>query len=1112
MKQNMENPMLLDNSTGKTVWEKLKKYNESGEMDIVTGYFTIGALAWFAKQTNKVNKYRFILGKIANKDYDQITAMDLLNSEKSIEKVLELKKLSQEAVDFLKQNKVEFKTFEPNFCHAKIYLFKSKEDDAHCYYITGSSNLTEAGIGRNHASNVEFNIYNTGATSSDYNLICAWFENIFEEKALLEKTVTINGKTKKMNFKQYLIEEIKKIFKEYTPKDLYYKILFELFGSQLETTDPDFNRQIGRLENSAIYNALYDFQKKGALSLIRMLQNYNGAILADAVGLGKTWTALAVIKYYQSQGREIILLCPKKLEQNWRQYLKDQGSKFEKDKFEYFIRFHTDMSVNRLETYKDRKDIFFTNEKPKLLIIDESHNLRNDKSERYKFLMNNILQKNEDIKVLLLSATPINNSFRDVRNQFKMLVQGNVDGFREKLEVGNLDYIFRNMQNVFNEWTKKTNPQISDFIKEIHPNFFKLTDALSVARTRKMITNTQATNFYFPKKAKPENYFITPNQIGNFSSFNDLFQHFPPMLSGYQPAFYLKDKEKKDILHDEKMRDRFLIRMMYILMFKRLESSWFSFYSTIEKIREKHQNILDEIIKYEKNKENAVLTNFEKERFFDEKELEDFEDEMKDIEDIETFAIGKREIALKEIADSGNLLKFKEDIKVDLDALKTLQTNLQEFKQEIDKENSTKSKDSKLEKLIEIIMRKQKNSNKKLVIFTGYKDTAEYLFEQLKIRGFKYLAIVNGSYCQIDNSAKQIKFEPILERFAPYTKLYKEKEWEKFSSQKEKDSEKYAEWLEWLKKNKPDEYNKIENPIDILITTDVLSEGQNLQDADMVVNYDIHWNPVRVIQRMGRIDRLGSPNSEIFGVNFFPSKDINDYLKLQKRIEDKMVTMKLIGSEVDPEFTEKLKEKLEHEKFDQRQTARMLEQMQTTFDDIETKHENLGFSDFSLEVFRQDFLAEIGNQENRYKAMPDGIYTGFKADTKSGIVALLKYNNANDRPHDRLYELIYIDENGTNLLENQKEILEMLAKHKDNERFVHDEIDKCNVEIIEKYSNAIKTWLKKSIEPGEKKIEEALQKGEISLSSIDADTEIPKQKFQSEKWSLICWEVINNGP
>jgi hypothetical protein len=601
--------MILDNENQNLkVYEWIAKYTEEGTIDIVTGYFTVGALTYLSQQVNqKITKFRLVLGDIVNLDQVDDRPLDLLNENITIEAALNLSRLAQEAVIFLRQDKVTAKTLEPNFCHAKCYLFEPlKNDDRNKYFISGSSNLTEAGIGLKHTNNLELNIAETG-NNSQYKELVEWFESLWNKpQAHKEKTIWAkDGTSKKIDFKQYLIEAIARISIEYSPKDIYYKILFELFGNQILEieNDPEFNRQVGRLENTDVFNALYDFQKKGVLSLIRMLQKYDGAILADAVGLGKTWSALAVMKFFQMQGREVILLCPKKLENNWNRYKENQASKFESDKLKFFMRFHTDMNNSRLESYNDRADKFFRNDKPKLIVIDESHNLRNDKANRYKFLVEQILQKNQDVKVLLISATPINNSLNDARNQFKLMVQGNVHGYDAKLGVRNIDYSFKQAQTIFNEWRKDDNPKIGDFIKKLSGNdFFRLTDSLLVARTRKMV-ESQETDLIFPVKNKPVNLFVTPHKLGNFDTFEELFDHFPPMLSGYQPAFYADDgsEKTKDILRDEKQRDRFLVKMIYILMVKRLESSWFSFYSTVEKIKDHHQNALDKIKSYQAN-------------------------------------------------------------------------------------------------------------------------------------------------------------------------------------------------------------------------------------------------------------------------------------------------------------------------------------------------------------------------------------------------------------------------------------------------------------------------------------------------------------------------------
>ncbi|CAA0225813.1 helicase-related protein [Tenacibaculum maritimum] len=1128
--------MILDNENKNLkVHEWISKYTEEGKFDIVTGYFTIGALAHLSKEVNdKISDFRLVLGDIVSIDIEENRPLDLLNENITIEAALKLNRLSQEVVSFLKQDKVIAKTLEPNFCHAKNFLFNpSENDDRNKYFISGSSNLTEAGIGLNHTNNIELNIAETG-NNSQFKELVDWFETLWTKpQAHTKKTILkSDGSKEKIDFKQYLIDEIEKIFIKYTPREIYYKVLFELFGNQIleDENDPEFNRQVGRLENSVVYNTLYEFQKKGVLSLIKMLQRYNGAILADAVGLGKTWSALAVIKFFQLQGREILLLCPKKLEHNWKRYKKHQDSKFEKDQFDFFVRFHSDMMDERLEKYDDRADSFFNNDKPKLIVIDESHNLRNDKSNRYKFLLEQVIKPNDDIKVLLLSATPINNSLNDIRNQFKLMVQGDVHGYSENLNVRNIDGSFRTAQKAFNEWRENIEPKIGEFVKKLPAEFFTLTDALIVARTRKMIEGQQR-ELVFPKKEKPINLFVTPSQLGNFESFEELFEHFPPMLSGYQPSFYLEEEEERDVLHDERQRDRFLVKMLYILMVKRLESSWLSLFSTVEKIRDHHQNALDKIKAYQADKKKTTVAENETDLF----EGDEFEN------DYEEFTLGKkRKISLADIDAAKNLNKYKKDLKKDLDALDNLFTNLQKFETKINNEiikpNNHKSVDNKLEELIRQINSKrlsdENNNNQKVVIFTVYRDTAQYLFEQLKARGFNKLAFVSGSGSKTTYSDEETKkFEPILERFAPYTKLFKEKEWAFESNQT--GIEAYNEWINWLNDNDQKTYKKLQNPIDILIATDTLSEGQNLQDADMVINYDIHWNPVRIIQRMGRIDRLGSPNNKIFGINFWPSNNINSYLDLQGRIEQRMAAMKLAGVEVDHQFSDSFKEMIQEENkeesLDQKMKNKMLEQMQVTFDDLDGE-ESFGFDDLSLERYRQDLLEEFNRDKAKYQLMPKGVYTGFKANadicTDNGIIALMGYpaKPPNTKEHNyKAFDLVYIDKKGELVLLNQKEVLDALTHHKDKPRFVPNAIDKGEETAIKELVSSMQSWLKNQaviIEEQEdgssKKVMGTEAKdvlAKLRRGSKDAIKRIKEnknvgEKYQLENFDLITWFLV----
>ena len=1120
--------MILDNENNKhlKVHEWITKYTEEGTVDIVTGYFTIGALAYISQQINhKITKFRLVLGDIVNLDQVDDRPLDLLNENITIEAALNLTRLAQEAVTFLQQDKVKTKTLEPNFCHAKCYLFDpSKGDDRNKYFISGSSNLTEAGIGLKQANNLELNIAETG-NNSQYKELMEWFKALWNKPQAHDKKTIIakDGTKKKVDFKQYLIEAIAKIFIEYSPRDIYYKILFELFGNQILEieNDPEFNRQVGRLENTAVFNALYDFQKKGVLSLIRMLQKYNGAILADAVGLGKTWSALAVMKFFAST-HEIILICPKKLEQNWSRYLRKRDSKFEVDQFDFLVRFHTDLSEVRMESY-DVGMAYLTSEKTKLIVIDESHNLRNDKANRYKFLVEQILKKNQDVKVLLISATPINNSLDDARNQFKLMVQGDVRGYEAKLGVKNIDYSFGQAKSIFDKWRTEANPNIGDFIKELSGNdFFRLTDSLLVARTRKMI-ESQETGLLFPSKNKPENLFVTPHQLGNFETFEELFDHFPPMLSGYQPAFYADDGTKviKDTLKNEKLRDYFLVKMIYILMVKRLESSWFSFYATVKKIREHHQNALDKIKAYQVDRADRGKSGIDMNLDINNLDAEEEDDEF--VKEIEEYTLGKKRlISIAEIDRAGNLDKFKADLKTDLDALDNLYINLQKFDQKLNKEISGKTKkaslpkscDDKLEALIGKILDKRKsganNHNQKVVIFTVYRDTAVYLFEQLQARGFDKIAIASGTGSYADDSDRKQSMEAILERFAPYTKLFCEKEWN-FQSEKQ-GLEAFAEWQVWIAENHPDIHQKLIKPIDILIATDALSEGQNLQDADMVINYDIHWNPVRIIQRMGRIDRLGSPNQQIFGINFWPSDNINSYLNLQGRIEQRMAAMKLAGSEVDHQFSDSFAKMAHDEDFDRKMNDRMIEQMQITWDDIEVSDQGLGFDNLSLERYRQDLLAEFNRDKDKYRQMPKGVYSGFVGDgDNQGIVALLGYPAKPAKKLDHQYEvfdLIYIDKSGNLILNNQKEVLDFLNLYKEKDRDIPDGVDRGEPGAIAELVNALKTWLSSQAEQEPRDLLAKIKKGnKVTLESIKQNIKV-EEKFQVDKFDLVAWVLV----
>jgi len=1125
--------MILDNEK-RSVYEWIEKHTEQGKIQLVTGYFTIGALAWMSDKINqKITRFELVMGEMSGHDSSRDRTLDLLNEKISLDSAVQLHQVARQAVDFLQQEKVLAKTLEPNFCHAKTLVFYSEKDEDNHYFIQGSSNMTESGIGLRRTSNVELNIGARG-TSGNFNEMANWFEGLWNKpQAHFEKTIRdINGKPRRINFKKYLIEQISRIFEQYTPETVYFKMLYELLGEQVSQSDNDleFSRQIGRLENSQIYRSLYDFQQKGAMSLIKMLRNYNGAILADAVGLGKTWTALTVMKYFQMNGREVLLLCPKKLQHNWLQFKKHQDSRFEADSLEYFIRFHTDLQDDRFEKYTDRADKLFSSEKPLLVVIDESHNLRNDKSNRYQFLVENILRPNADVKVLLLSATPINNSLQDIRNQYKLMVQGDVAGFNQSLGIRNLEYLFRVAEKKFRDWSATRNPQISDFVNALPQHFFHLTDSLTVARTRPMIEGMQ-NGLTFPKKMPPKNLFVTPREIGDYESFEELFDEFPPQLSAYMPSLYLDDnQDTQSILEDEKQRDFFLVKMMYILMVKRLESSWAAFQTTVEKIRSHHQNALDLIKNYQTEKRSFSFSSGEQLDLFGEDE--DLESEL------EQFAIGKkRRIKISDIDAAGNLEAFKKDLKADIKQLDLLAQNLEKFQKTIETEIAGSSRDEKLASLIrEILDKRARNNNPKVIIFTVYRDTAEYLFRELGKRAFTHFAMVAGDYSLIwDDNEKHRNFETILQRFAPYTKLFKEKNWEKFTTNPgDVPQKQFADWKNWVKSHHAPTAKLLDQPLDILIATDALSEGQNLQDCDMVINYDIHWNPVRVIQRFGRIDRLGSPNEHIFGINFWPTENINTYLDLQHRIERRMAAMRLAGAEVPKRFSKTFEDMNDSDLLESMQHERMMKQMQISWEEIEVAEETFGFDDLSLEKFRQDLLGELKKTQDFYENMPKGAFSGFIRNSEilpaDGIIALFglpgKKSGHDPSPY-RKFLLAYTDFAGKPIMENPKEILDCLFHDIKNNppRQLPDGIDAAETAPLERIRNALSVWLKsQAIE--EIELEDGSTKQVIGESVLDklkrmkaGDTAvvaevkkegIPTEFYAPENCDLIAWLVVHS--
>jgi len=1136
--------MLLDNKTQiendypYKVSDFLKKYIKNGKLDIVTGFFSVNALTLLYEEMSQIEKFRLILGRLTKTEESVDKVVDLLADNLSIDNALALSHSARKAVAFLQQQKVQVKTIERNFCHAKSYIY-SDTDKRDNFFIIGSSNLTDAGLGMRESSNIELNIAKHDYEDEFRNL-CQWFFDKWDHVA--QDKIVLPDK-RKVVVKEHIVELIQHLYKEYTPKDLYYKVLYERFKDDFLTyaKDTELKNDIAHLEATTLYQTLYSYQQKGVMSLIKMLQNHNGAILADAVGLGKTWTALAVMKYFDLKGYKVLLFCPKKLRHNWEQYQSGHGSRFENDELVYFVRNHTDLQDERLDTNPEYAGLnAFTlkriREARKLLIvIDESHNLRNDKSLRYKYLIENILfsgRKNRDIKVLQLSATPINNGLIDVRNQFKLMVRGQDDGFNDTcFGIHSLMVAFQSAQKKFTEWIKKPDRKIADFIGALDHSFFQLADALIVSRTRKLIENEFGA-MRFPQKEKPVNEFITPQNIGNLKSFDDILDAIKINMTAYRPSEYIRERKHADsILEDDRAREKFLVKMMYILLIKRLESSWFSFKNTAGKILEHHMNVLEKVKNFEaaklNNKQDVVITED-----FNDDEQDELQDSAAEMGISDEFKLGvKNPVKLSEITA---LQGFKKDLETDIRKLQKLMLNLEAFEKRFN-ENSWLTNDLKLERLVEILTEKQQQENHKTLIFTVYTDTARFLYNELRKRRFQRLAYVSGSQSETTDGYAGKNFEPILEKFAPYTKLYNEKDWtDLYENNLDREtffadgkwSVPYEKWSELVEKYDRQTWNKISHPIDILIATDCLSEGQNLQDSDLIINYDIHWNPVRLIQRMGRIDRIGSPNKTIRGVNFWPAKDYDDYLNLKSRVENRMAIMTVVGTEMDENLTPELQKMVEDNPLFSKQTEKMLEQMQLTWDDIEAGANTFGFDNLSLEQFRQELFELFKQQEEFFKKIPNGVYTGFRLfnelfqpwkGNENSLVAVLGYprkKDESDKEHIyseiRLLHTSYRDGiPNVSFLKSDMEILALLRHHKTSDRFVPVDIENGNKDALHHLSKAIDDWLRAQAMPTAINEIQNLFSAHSLHQTLSPEQQKTEAKFRAENFDLINWFIVS---
>ena len=854
------------------------------------------------------------------------------------------------------------------------------DNDSEKILFNGIDEFSSAGFGYENDNAILRNIIKT----DDYEMTKQFIKNFDEvwndESALKDVTEEVT-------------EYIANLYKENSPEFIYYLTLYNIFDEFLEdiTEDELPNERTGFRE-SLIWNKMYSFQKDAVLGIINKLERFNGCILADSVGLGKTFTALGVIKYYQERNKSILVLCPKKLGDNWLTFLANyEDNHLYKDRFNYDVLYHTDLS--RAKGFSSNNiDLSRVNwGNYDLVVIDESHNFRNndphkDHQTRYQRLLNDVMRAGVKTKVLMLSATPVNNRFMDLRNQIALAYEGHTNEVDEKIDgQRSIDAILTNAQKTFNDWSKLP---IEERTSEVllgrlsaNFDFFKLLDSVTIARSRRHIEKYYDMNEVgrFPNRLKPITHRPNITNLAGFMEMKDLYERLVRLnMSVYSPFEYLLP-EKRELyseLYDKEIsenlgqihREKGIQKLMRVNLLKRLESSVDSFRITLGKFVTTVDGTVRAIVEFEKN---GGVGETEATQIND----DDVGADSDDWEE-EEFSIGSK--VKINLADM-NTLGWKEDLRADLAVAREIMKEM---------ERVTPEHDQKLQDLKQFIKNKVDNpineGNKKVLVFTAFADTANYLYKNL-VEYTKYelgletakLTGTGKNECTLNIDTQ---FNNLLIHFSPIAK---------------ERSAKYAG----------------EKEIDVLVATDCISEGQNLQDCDTLINYDIHWNPVRIIQRFGRIDRIGSKNTDIQLINFWPQLSLDDYINLKNRVESKMFMVDATATGEDNVLTNKSSDLM----FRKQQ----LEKLQDEVVDIEEMGSGISITDLGLNDFRMDLVNYI-KDKGTLEGVPSGMHAVCKKNQtlgiEEGVVFVLKNINkgVNIDNTNQLHPfyLVYIKDNG----------------------------------------------------------------------------------------------------
>ena len=990
----MKPPKVLDNKKHRVVDEIKEELNKGSKLSIISAYFTIYAYAELKKELSKIENMRFIFTEptFVHKEQELIREYYIeRNPEKKIsgnEFEIKLRNemkqaaIAKECAQWL-EKKAEIKSLrQANPAQPRLVYIENPEDSVS---INGTVDFTSDGLGITPSNRLDSNMCLYG---KDYTIsFLQAFNELWEDNTAVQ------------DVKDKVLEQMKVLYKENTPEFIYFVTLYNIFNNYLdELTEDNIVKSRTGFKETLVWNKLYKFQKDGVMGAIDKIEKYNGCIIADSVGLGKTFTALAVMKYYELRNDRVLVIAPKKLRENWTIYtMNDKRNIFSGDRFNYDVLNHTDL--NRKSGYSGEINLATLNwSNYDLVVIDESHNFRNNlpvkgRVTRYERLMNDIIKSGVKTKVLMLSATPVNNRMNDIKNQIAFITEGRNDAFAS-VGLDNLELILRKAQTVFNKWSELPDQQRTTeaFINMMELDYFKLLDTVTIARSRKHIEKYYNLDEIgkFPTRMPPENRYAVIDTEGEFPPIEEINKLIKKLtLAVYSPLTYVLPEKR--VAYERKYdrtvgtnnsvfrqtdREQSLVGLMRVGILKRMESSINSFALTVENILYKIDKTLEAIEQHQLDYDAEM----------------DISDIDIDDPEYENLMFGNN---VKVLLQDMDLIKWKQDLLADRDKLETI------F---LEARNVTPDRDAKLIELRTLIEKKIKNpinqDNRKVVIFTAFADTAKYLYkhlsEEFANKGI-YSAIVTGSGDnhstlpipkELRRSVKMTDINTVLTLFSPISK-----ECSKV-------------------------YPEINEYIDILIATDCISEGQNLQDCDYLVNYDIHWNPVRIIQRFGRIDRIGSQNNYIKLVNFWPTKDLDEYINLQQRVKGRMVLLDVsaTGEEnvIENNPSKEMKD-LEYRK-------KQLQKLQNEVVDLEDISGAISITDLTFNDFKIELMEYMKTKRKALDEAPNGMYAVSKIDesisdiVKPGVIFTLRQVKGKDQSKEQNplfpYYMVYITDDG----------------------------------------------------------------------------------------------------